>query len=125
VANSKQIACLVGPTLVVTLISEFPLVQPHLYDSQIPPVVYLSGVLIFVAGLAIVRVHNLWARNWTILVTLTGWFLLPLGLIRMFAASQYYQATAGVSSTVYMALEGVLLVVALALTYHGYRRGPQ
>ena len=124
-ANSQQIAGLVGPTLIVTLISEFPLVQPHLYDSQIPPVVYLSGVLMFVAGLAVVRVHNVWARNWTVLITLTGWFLLFLGLIRMFAASQYNQAAAGTSSTVFMALEGVLLIVALVLTYQGYRRGPQ
>ncbi len=124
-ANSKQIAGLVGPTLVAALISEFPLVQPHLYDSQIPPVVYLSGVLMFVAGLAIVRVHNLWVRDWTVLVTLTGWFLLFLGLIRMFAASQYNRAAAGTSTLVFMAFEGVLLVVALTLTYQGYRRGPQ
>jgi hypothetical protein len=63
VTNSKQIACLIGPTLVAMLAAEFPLVQPHLYDSQIPPVVYLSGVLMFVAGLAVVRVHNTWTRN--------------------------------------------------------------
>ena len=123
--NSKQIAGLVGPTLVAMLISVFPLVQPHLYDSQIPPVVYLSGVLMFVAGLAVVRVHNLWVRNWSVLVTLTGWFFLLLGLLRMFAASQYHQATAGASSTVFIALEGVLLVVALIITYQGYRRPPQ
>jgi uncharacterized membrane protein HdeD (DUF308 family) len=125
VPNSKQIAGLVGPTLFAMLVSEFPLVQPHLYDSQIPPVVYLSGVLMFVAGLAVVRVHNLWVRNWRVLVTLTGWFLLVLGLIRMFAAGQYNQAAAGTNSTVFMALEGALLVVALILTYQGYRRGPQ
>jgi hypothetical protein len=125
VANSKQIAGLVGPTLVAMLVSEFPLVQPHLYDSQIPPVVYLSGVLIFVAGLAVVRVHNLWVRNWAVLLTLTGWFFLVLGLIRMFAAGQYHQAAAGTSSTVFMALEIVLLIVALILTYQGYRRGSQ
>jgi uncharacterized membrane protein HdeD (DUF308 family) len=124
-ANSKQIAGLVGPTLVAMLVSEFPLVQPHLYDSQIPPVVYLSGVLMFVAGLAVVRVHNLWTRNWTILVTLTGWFFLLLGLVRMFAASQYQQAAAGASSRLFMALEGVLLVVALVITYQGYRREPK
>jgi len=107
------------------LVSEFPLVQPHLYDSQIPPVVYLSGVLMFVAGLAVVRVHNVWARNWTVLITLTGWFSLVLGLVRMFAASQYRDAAAGTSSTVFMGLEGVLLVIALILTYQGYRRGPR
>jgi len=125
VANSKQIAGLVGPTLVAMLVSEFPLVQPHLYDSQIPPVVYLSGVLLFVAGLAVVRAHNLWVRNWTVLVTLTGWFFLVLGLIRMFAASQYRQATTGTDSTLLMALEGVLLAFALILTYQGYCRGPE
>jgi len=125
VANSKQIAGLVGPTLVAMLVSEFPLVQPHLYDSQIPPVVYLSGVLMFVAGLAVIRVHNLWVRNWAVLLTLTGWFFLVLGLVRMFAAGQYHQAAAGTSSIVVMALEVVLLVVALILTYQGYRRGPQ
>jgi uncharacterized membrane protein HdeD (DUF308 family) len=124
-ANSKQIAGLLGPTLVAMLVSEFPLVQPHLYDSQIPPVVYLSGVLMFVAGLAVVRVHNLWVRNWTVLITVTGWFFLLLGLLRMFAASQYHQATASASSTAFIALEGVLFVVALIITYQGYRRPPQ
>jgi uncharacterized membrane protein HdeD (DUF308 family) len=120
--NSRQIAGLVGPTLAAMLISEFPFVQPHLYDAQIPPVVYLSGVLMFAAGLAVVRAHNVWARNWTVLVTLTGWFLLLLGLIRMFAAGQYRSAAGGDGSRVFMALESALLVVALALTYQGFRR---
>lgn len=124
-ANSKQIAGLLGPALVAMLVSEFPLVQPHLYDSQTPPVVYLSGVLMFVAGLAVVRAHNLWSRNWTVLVTLTGWFFLVLGLVRMFAASQYKLAAEEASSALFMALEGVLLLVAIVITYHGYRAEPK
>lgn len=70
--DSKRIAGLVGPTIVAMTASEFPLVQPHLYDAQIPPVVYLSGVLMFVGGLAIVRAHNQWKRDWTVLITLSG-----------------------------------------------------
>lgn len=124
-ASSRQIAGLVGPVLCAVLISEFPLVQPHLYDTQIPPVVYLSGILFFVAGLAIVRAHNLWVRAWPVLITVTGWFFLVLGLIRMFAAGQYRQASASASSTTFMVLEGILLLVALAITYFGYRREPQ
>jgi hypothetical protein len=50
VANSKQVGGLVGPTLVAVLVSEFPLVQPNLYDAQIPPVIYLAGVLMFAAS---------------------------------------------------------------------------
>ena len=120
VANSKQVGGLVGPTLVAILVSEFPLVQPRLYDTQIPPVVYLSGVLLFVAGLAVVRAHNVWARNWTVLITLCGWFFVATGLVRMFAASQYLQATQGGSSMGLRVLEGCLLVVALTITLKSY-----
>ncbi|MEK6803366.1 MAG: hypothetical protein AABZ34_11970 [Nitrospirota bacterium] len=124
-ADSKRIAGLLGPTLVAMLVSESPLVQPHLYDSQIPPVVYLSGVLMFVAGLAVVRSHNIWTRSWTVLITLTGWFFLVLGLIRMFAAAQYHQAAARTGSAVFTILESILFAIALVITYQGYRRPPK
>jgi hypothetical protein len=120
--NSKQIAGLVGPTIVAMVASEFPLVQPHLYDAQIPPVIYLSGVLMFVAGLAIVRAHNRWERNWTMLVTLSGWFFLLLGLFRMFAASLYQQGAASASTNTLLILEGALLVAGLFITYKAYTR---
>lgn len=121
-SNSKQIAALLGPTMVAMLVAEFPLVQPHLYDAQIPPVVYLSGVLFFLAGLAIVRAHNIWLRNWTVLVTLCGWLFLFLGLVRMFGAAQYSQTAASTSSLVFILLEGCLLVVALFITFKAYSR---
>jgi len=120
--KSKQIAGLVGPTIVAMIVSEFPLVQPHLYDAQIPPVVYLSGVLMFVGGLAIVRTHNLWVREWTVLVTLSGWSFLALGLFRMFAASTYLRGSANTSATVFMVLEGVLLIIGLIITFKAYSR---
>jgi hypothetical protein len=120
VPNSKRIAGLVGPTMIAMLVSEFPLVQPHLYDAQIPPVVYLSGVLLFVAGLATVRAHNHWAPDWTVLVTLSGWFSLALGLFRMFAAGLYQREAANTSGMVFVVLEGVLLVVGFVLTFKAY-----
>lgn len=104
------------------LVSEFPLVQPHLYDTQIPPVVYLSGTLMFVGGLAIVRAHNNWGRDWTVLVTLSGWFFLVLGLFRMFAAGTYQRGSANTSVSVFMVLEAILLVLALVITFKAYSR---
>ena len=120
--DPKRIAGLVGPTIVAMTASEFPLVQPHLYDAQIPPVVYLSGVLMFVAGLAVVRAHNRWARDWTVLVTLSGWFALVIGLFRMFAAGLYQRRAADTDVMVFMVAEGVLLVCGLVMTFKGYRR---
>lgn len=58
----------------------------NLCDAQILPIVYLSGVLMFIVGLAIVCAHNHWTRDWTVLVTLSGWFFLALGHFRKFAA---------------------------------------
>jgi hypothetical protein len=120
--NSKQIGGLVGPTIVAIILSEFPLVQPHLYDTQIPPVVYISGTLFFVGGLAIVRAHNHWRRDWTVLVTLSGWFFLLLGLFRMFFAGAYLQGSANTSSTTFMILEGILLIVGLIITFKSFSR---
>ena len=120
--NSKRIAGLVGPTIVAMLVSEFPLVQPHLYDAQIPPVVYLSGLLMFVGGLAVIRAHNHWARDWTVLVTLAGWFFLALGLFRMFAAGLYQRGSANASPAVFMVLEGILLVIGIIMTFKAYSR---
>ena len=123
-ANSRQLGGLLGPAVGVILLSEFPLIQPHLYDAQIPPVIYLSGVIMFVAGLAVVRAHNVWEKNWTVLITLTGWFLLLLGLVRMFAASQYQQAIQRTSSMTFIVLEVCLLVVALTITFKAYGPAP-
>ena len=121
-SSSKRIGGVLGPVLMAMLVSEFPLVQPHLYDEQIPPVVYLSGVLMFVAGLAIVRIHNLWRADWTVLVTLSGWFLLVLGLVRMFAAGAYQRGSASAGTGVFMVLEAGLFVVAAIITFHSYKR---
>ena len=120
--NSKRIGGILGPTIVAMLLSEFPLVQPHLYDAQTPPVVYLSGVLMFVAGLAIVRAHNHWATDWTVLITLSGWFFLLLGLFRMFAATLYQRGLANTNTLVLVGLESVLLVIGLIITVKAYSR---
>lgn len=111
-----------GPAMVAMILSEFPLVQPHLYDAQIPPVVYISGVLMFVGGLAVVRAHNHWVRDWTLLLTLSGWFFLVLGLFRMFAASAYLQGSSNTSALVFMIVEGILLIVGLIITFKSYSR---
>ena len=121
-ADSRQIGGLAGPTIVAMVAAEFPLVQPHLYDTQIPPVVYLSGVLMFVAGLAIVRAHNRWAADWTVLVTLSGWFFLALGLFRMFAAGRYQRGATNTDASVFMVLESILLVLGVFITLKSYGR---
>jgi hypothetical protein len=121
--ESRRIASLLGPTIIVMIVSEFPLVQPRLYAAQIPPVVYLSGVLMFVAGLAIVRAHNRWRTDWTVLVTASGWFALVLGVVRMFAAGAYQHRAATIGAPIFITAESILLVCGFVMTFKAYVRG--
>lgn len=49
------------------------------------PLVLISGILAMTAGLAIVNTHNVWAVDWTLIVTLFGWALVLGGATRMVA----------------------------------------
>lgn len=121
---SRRIAGLMGPALIAIVVSELEFLQPNLYDEQIAPVVYLSGTLFFVAGLAVVRAHNRWTLGWPVLITLMGWFALLGGLFRMFAASSYPQAVQNPSVVLPMQL--VLLFIGMVLTLNAYwPRGEQ
>jgi hypothetical protein len=116
-ANSKQLAGLIGPTLVVIAISKA--LNFRFWVTSVAPVTYLVGVLLFVAGLSIVRVHNLWVRGWPVLITLLGWVIIFGGLFRMFApeAQQTLQNTPFFG--VYI-IDIVALAIGLYLTFEAY-----
>jgi hypothetical protein len=43
--------------------------------------IFLSGILLFVAGVAILRSHNVWTGGWPVVVTVLGWLALLDALI--------------------------------------------
>jgi hypothetical protein len=116
--NSISIARIVGPTLIVMVSSELEFWNPTLYDAQITPLVYLSGVLMFVAGLSIVNKHNIWCWKWETLVTFIGYFAILLGLLRMFFPQTYSKNFKNDSTALY--IEIILIIIGLFLTYKGY-----
>ncbi len=117
--NSKQIAGLLGPTLIALAITEW--MNLPIWANTPAPVVYLSGTLLFVAGLSIVRVHNRWTGGWPVLVTLMGWLAILGGLIRMIAPVSAQQQTEQNTTAVY-ALLIVLLAIGIYLTFNAYGR---
>jgi hypothetical protein len=42
--------------------------------------IYLGGVFSLLIGLLIVLVHNKWAANWSVIITILGWLSLIKGL---------------------------------------------
>ena len=100
------------------IMAEMKLWNPTLYDTQIVPVVYLNGVLLFVAGLAIVRSHNIWTYAWPTVLTLVGYTALILGLFRMFFP-QVQQAEFENNPTIFV-LEIILILIGIFLTFKAY-----
>lgn len=115
--NSKNIAGLLGPAIVAVTASET--VNIHIWAGNTAAGIHFNGAVLFVAGLAIIRAHNLWVRGWPVLVTLAGWFIMPLGLFRMFFPELQLEAAKHIS-TVSMGTM-LLLVVGIFLTYKAYR----
>ena len=122
-SNSVHIAKLVGPALIGLTITEW--MNLDIFTAASGPSlathVYLDGALIFVAGLAIVRAHNIWSRDWPVLITLVGWFAVIAGFGRMAAPLSSQQA--GQSAAIVYGSIVALLVIGIVLTCHAFRPG--
>ena len=117
-ANSKNIAGLIGPSIIAITLSETANI--HIWAGNTAAGVHFNGAVLFVTGLAIVRTHNLWVRGWPVLITLAGWFLMLLGLFRMFFPELQLEAA---KHTSIVSVETMLvLVLGIFLTYKAYRR---
>jgi hypothetical protein len=98
--TSKVIAGLLGPTLVANAIALLlnlgqwrGLAEQFTRD---PVLIYIVGVAVFIAGVAIVQRHNVWSSGWPVVVTAFGWLMLVAGLVRMLFPVQLAHIAVGV-----------------------------
>jgi hypothetical protein len=126
--TSKTIAGLIGPAflavatgLLLNLGSISAVLEPL---SRDPALVLIYGIFLFVAGLAIVRFHNRWEANWSVLVTILGWLLVVGGLVRILFPLRFAAATGDFaqSSSTMAVVAVVLLAVGAFLSFKGYAR---
>ena len=114
--NSKQLAGLIGPTIIAITISET--LNVHIWVANTAAGVHLNGALLFVAGLSIIRSHNYWVRGWPVTITLTGWFIILLGLFRMFAPEMQLEGAKNTTAVVVLTM--FVLAVGIFLTFKAY-----
>ena len=118
--NSKNIAGLIGPTLIALTITET--INVHIWASNTAAGVYLNGAILFVAGLSIVRAHNLWVRAWPVIVTLVGWFVMLLGLFRMFAPELQLKGAQNTSAVIAETMAALTVGIFLTVKAYWVRR---
>ncbi len=127
-ATSKSIAALLGPTLIASGASIFLNLDawPSMVDQAFhnPALVFVSGYLLFVAGLAIVYFHNQWKGGWPVVVTALGWLAIVSGLSRILFPTRLAEiATRAVQTAGVMPIAALLTVVIGAfLSFKAYRR---
>ncbi len=86
-AHSRLIAGFIGPLL--TAMGVAMVINRELFPAIIDQIshdyglIVVSGMLSLLAGIAIVRVHNIWSGGWQVIVTLFGWLAILGGLARM------------------------------------------
>ncbi len=125
--TSETIAGLIGPVLIAIAAS---VLMNRKYMPEMAAqiandwaLVFVSGVLLLVAGLAIVRVHNIWETSWRGLVTVLGWFAVAGGLMRiMYPRQLAAMAPAIVESPPRLVVPMfIVLLLGVYLTLRGYR----
>ena len=86
-ATSILIAKLIGPVVLVAAIAMLAdtkglqeMAREFLKDRAL---IYVTGILAMVGGLAIVNNHNIWIAGWPVIITLFGWAMIIGGAIRM------------------------------------------
>jgi hypothetical protein len=87
--TSRYIARLMGPVMLIIGIGMAAgmLMEGETYSSLLKEfiasraLIFITGILALTAGLAIVNAHNLWVRDWRVMVTILGWLLVLRGVM--------------------------------------------
>ncbi|NKB53486.1 MAG: hypothetical protein GKR97_14910 [Rhizobiaceae bacterium] len=85
--NSILIAKLMGPVVLVAAIAMLKdpddLLSMGREFLKSRALIFISGVLALLGGLAVVNFHNIWIASWPVVITLFGWAMVIGGAMRI------------------------------------------
>jgi len=124
--TSLFLAQLIGPVLIVIGVglllkqTEFREMATDFLSSR--ALIFVSGLLTLVTGLAIVLTHNVWEFNWPVIITILGWLSIFGGVFRiLFPDSVQSMGTSMLDKPAVMTVSGAIqIVLGLWLSYVGY-----
>jgi len=124
--TSLFLAQLIGPVLIVIGVglllkkTEFREMATDFLSSR--ALIFVSGLLTLVTGLAIVLTHNVWEFNWPVIITILGWLSVFGGVFRiLFPDSVQSVGTSMLDKPAMMTVSGAIqIVLGLWLSYVGY-----
>jgi hypothetical protein len=124
--TSKYIAGLMGPPLALVGIGFLlnPSILPGMTEqlANAYALIFISGVLTIVGGLAIVRAHNIWEASWRTIITVFGWMSVLAGAARITIPDVLAKFASSIVFAEGAVMAGAIVSLALGafLTFKGY-----
>ena len=119
-AISTYLAKLIGPiflTIGIGMLVNGPFYRDLITEAVASHVlIYLSGVLSLLAGLAVVMAHNRWSGGWPIIITVLGWLMVIGGVIRIVVP----QLVQTVAVTIYAGHAAIIVAAILCVALGGF-----
>ena len=85
---------------------------------------YMMGFVAVIIGFLIVHYHNLWGRDWTVLITIIGWLsLIKGGFIIAFPKFLQHLSEPFFTERALKIIPYVTLLIGLLFGYFGFVRG--
>lgn len=82
-------------------------------------VVYLGGIMALVAGFVILSVHNVWVKDWTVLITIVGWIALLKGILLFLIPKQLLGLSKIIIKQIWIPAVGAI-ILGLVFGYFGF-----
>jgi hypothetical protein len=91
----------------------------HLLDNA--SFLVLGGIFAITVGALIISVHNIWVRDWTVLITLIGWIALFKGIsLLAFSRSFSFFKSFFSSEKLTNVVTPLLLILGILFGYFGF-----
>jgi len=81
----------------------------------------LAGMIAVIIGIVIIEFHNIWGKNWTIVITIIGWIALIKGILLLaFPKSMVFFQPMFQSENLYKFLAPLVILFGLIFAYFGF-----
>ncbi len=86
-----------------------------------PGIIYLGGIMALIAGYLMVTYHNIWVKDWTVIITVFGW----LALVKGVSLLAFPKTFIGFSKSMmkkwnFTVVGACVLILGLILGYFGF-----
>ena len=79
------------------------------------------GFISFIIGIAMVLSHNIWVKNWQVIITIFGWLALLKGLAILFCPECMKKWAKKIENAPFLPFALVIaVIIGLVITYFGF-----